>query len=105
MSGNNEARDQRAARRAGPPQRHNNENQENIPPNINNITVMGAGLDTFIPTIPEVLDSDIKAKFPIQVLTPIEGKPTYKKLLNCERELGENALTVEVPFGAGTEDA
>ena len=39
MSGNNEARDQRAAHRAGPPQRHNNENQENIPPNINNITV------------------------------------------------------------------
>ena len=94
MSSSNQARDERAARRAAPPapgilrnnqaQRHNNENQENIPPNINNITVVGAGLDTFIPTIPDISDSDIKAQFPIQVLTPIEGKPTYKKLLNCE---------------------
>ena len=58
-------------------------------------------MDTFIPTIPEAVDSDIIAKFPMQVLTPIDGKPTYEKLLNCEQELGENALTVEVPFGGG----
>ena len=55
-----QARDDRAARRAGLPEgilrngqnNHNNENQENIPPNINHINAMGAGLDTFIPTIP-----------------------------------------------------
>ena len=84
-------RDKRAARRAAQPegilragrgnqaQQHNIANQENIPPNINNITVVGAGLDTFIPTIPEVRKSDIKAKFPIQTLTVINGRPTYEK--------------------------
>ena len=100
-------RDDRAACRAGLPVgilrdgqgNHNNENQENIPPNINNITVVGAGLDTFIPTIPEVRKSDIKAKFPHQTLTVIEGRPSYEKILNCKRELGINALAVEVPFG------
>ena len=99
----------RAARRAGQPEgilqnaqlNHNNENQENIPPNINHITVVGAGLDTFIPTIPEVRESDVKAKFPHQTLTVIDGKPSYEKMLNCERELGINALAVEVPFGGG----
>ena len=67
-----QARNDRAsARHVGQPERilrggqvnHNNEDQENIPPNINNITVVGAGLDTFIPTIPEVHESDIKANF------------------------------------------
>ena len=58
-------------------------------------------MDTFIPTIPEVRESDVKAKFPHQTLTVIDGKPTYEKMLNCERELGINALAVEVPFGGG----
>ena len=62
---------------------------------------MGAGLDTFIPTIPEVRESDIKANFPHQTLTVIDGRPMYEKMLNCERELGINALAVEVPFGDG----
>ena len=104
-----QAREDRAQRRAQPEgilragrgnqaQRQNNEDQENIPPNINNITVVGAGLDTFIPTIPEVRESDIKAKFPLQTLTIIDGRPTYEKMLNCERELGKNALAVDVPF-------
>ena len=101
--------DRAAARGAGQPAGilqgrqdiHNNANQENIPPNINNITVVGAGLDTFIPTIPEVRESDIKAKFPLQNITVIDGRPTYEKMLNCERELGKNALTCEVPFGGG----
>ena len=104
-----QARDDRAARRAGSPEgslrngqiNHNNENQENIHPNINHITVVGAGLDTYIPTIPEVRESDIKTKFPHQTLTVIDGRPSYEKMLNCERELGINALAVEVPFGGG----
>ena len=48
---------------------HKHENSENIPPNINNITSVGDGLDTFLLTIPEVRESDINAKFPIQTLT------------------------------------
>ena len=62
---------------------------------------MGAGLDTFIPTNPEVRESDIKAKFPLQTLTAIDGRPAYEIMLNCERELGKNAPAVEVPFGDG----
>ena len=105
-----QARDDRANRRIGQPEgilrdgqvpRQNNVNQENIPPNINDITVVGAGLDTYIPTIPEVRETDIKAKFPLQTLTVIDGRPSYEQMLNCERELGKNALTVEVPFGGG----
>ena len=103
------ARDNCAARRAGQPEgilrggqvNHNNEDKENIPPNINNITVVEAELDTFIPTIPEVRESDIKTKFPLQTITVIDGRPTHEKMLNCERELGKNALAVEVPFGGG----
>ena len=80
-----QARNERAAARgAGQPEGilrnvQNNANQENIPPNINNITVVGGGLGTFIPIIPEVRKSDIKAKFPIQTLTVINGRPTYEK--------------------------
>ena len=31
-----------------------------------NVTVAGAGLDTYIPTIPEVKESDIKSKLKVQ---------------------------------------
>ena len=58
-------------------------------------------MDTFIPTIPEVRELDIKAKFLLQTLTVIDGRPTYEKMLNCERELGKNALAIEVAFGDG----
>ena len=79
----------------------NDENAENIPPNTVNVTVEGAGLDTFIPTIPEVRTTDITAKFKIKMLTPIEGRPTYEKMQTCENELGRNALAIQVPFGGG----
>jgi hypothetical protein len=79
----------------------NDENAENIPPNTVNVTVAGAGLDTFIPTIPEVRTTDITAKFKIKMLTPIEGRPTYEKMQTCEKELGRNALAIQVPFGGG----
>ena len=58
-------------------------NVQNEPPNAKQnsvrLTLTGAGLDTHIPTIPEVRESDIKAKFKIKILTPIEGRPTYEK--------------------------
>ena len=65
------------------------------------LTLTGAGLDTHIPTIPEVRESDIKAKFKIKILTPIEGRPTYEKMELLEKELGRNALAIKVPFVGG----
>ena len=78
-----------------------NDNQENIHPNPVQVTVSGAGLDTYIPTIPEVRESDIIAKFKVKMLTPIEGRPTYEKVELMEKELGRNALAIKVPFGGG----
>jgi len=43
-----------------------NDNQENIHPNPVQVTVSGAGLDTYIPTIPEVRESDINTKFKVK---------------------------------------
>ena len=51
---------------------NNDENTETVPPNTVNVTVAGAGLDTFIPTIPEVRTADITAKFKIKMLPPIK---------------------------------
>ena len=80
-------------------------NVQNEPPNDQQnpvrLTLTGAGLDTHIPTIPEIRESDIKAKFKIKMLTPIEGRPTYEKVELLEKELGRNALAVKVPFGGG----
>ena len=80
-------------------------NIQNEPPNARQnpvrLTLQGAGLDTHIPTIPEVRESDIKAKFKIKILTPIEGRPTYEKMELLEKELGRNALAIKVPFGGG----
>ena len=78
-----------------------NDNQENIHPNPVQVTVSGAGLDTYIPTIPEVRESDINTKFKVKRLTPIEGRPTYEKVELMEKELGRNALAIKVPFGGG----
>ena len=76
-----------------------------ISPRVNpapvNVTVAGAGLDTYIPTIPEVKQSDIKSKFKVQVLTPIEGRPTYEKMRTMILEMARNALAIQVPFGGG----
>ena len=70
------------------------------PPNIN-VTVAGAGLDTFIPTIPEVRETDIKQQFKVKLLTEIAGRPSFEAMQLCERELGRNALAIRVPFGGG----
>lgn len=71
------------------------------PAAVTNVTVIGAGLDTFIPVIPEVRETDITALFKFKTLTPISGRPTYESAQNCERELGRNALAIKVPFGGG----
>ena len=70
-------------------------------PAVTNVTVVGAGLDTFIPVIPEVRETDITALFKIKQLTPINGRPTYESANLCEQELGRNALAIKVPFGGG----
>ena len=66
-----------------------------------NITVQGAGLDTYIPRVREPKDTEIIARFPHQNLTKIEGEPNYKKLINLREEMGRNALTAKVSFGGG----
>ena len=71
--------------------------------NINpNITVRASGLDTYIPTIPKVNESDIKAKFKTDSITPIDGDSTFKKMQLAEQELVQNMLTTKVHFGGGT---
>lgn len=74
---------------------------ENLPPNINNVIIRDTGLYTVTRTIPEISKTDIKTRFNIKMLTPIEGKPTYESMIKCERELRRNALAIEVSFGAG----
>ena len=66
-----------------------------------NIVVRASGLDSFLPTIRCVNESDIKAKFPHQHLTPIKGKPTYDTVQNLEEKLADNALTAKARFGGG----
>ena len=73
-------------------------NDENQNPNI---VVQSSGLDNYAPTIWRVNESDIKAKFPHQHLTPIEGEPAYDTVQNLEEELADNALTAKVRFGGG----
>ena len=73
----------------------NNENQNP------NIVVRTSGLDSYVPTIRRVNESDIKVEFPHQHLTPIEGEPTYETVQNLEEELADNALTAKVNFGGG----
>ena len=58
-------------------------------------------MDSVIPCIPDVNDDDVKAKFPIQVLTKIEGEPTYAGFFQLREELTQNAVAVESPFGGG----
>ena len=71
------------------------------PPAVTNVTVVGAGLDTYIPVIPEVRETDITALFKVKQLTLIEGRPTYESANLLEHELGSNALKIKVPFGGG----
>ena len=78
-----------------PPAGNNNKNQNP------NIVVRASGLDSYVPTIRRINESDIKAKFPHQHVTPVEGEPTYNSVQNLEEELADNALTAKVRFGGG----
>ena len=87
---------------------HNNENiNPNVedPPQVNpalvNVTVAGANLDVYIPTILEIRESDITSKFKVKVFIPIDRRPTYKKMRALTQELGRNALGIQVPFRGG----
>jgi hypothetical protein len=73
---------------------------ENADPNIN-VVVAGAGLDTYIPTIPDAKDADIIAKFKYKTLTKVKGKPTFESMKEITRQLGRNALAIKVSFGGG----
>jgi len=72
-----------------------------VPPTITNVTVVGAGLDTFVPVIAEVRESDITTLFKVKQLTAVHGRPTYESANVLEQELGRNALAIKVPFGGG----
>ena len=95
QEGNQRRRDLSAdARRARTQQRANIANNAVAMPaaDINNknqnpnIVVRASELDSYVPTICRVNESDIKAKFPHQHLTSIEGKPTYNTVQNLSRE-------------------
>ena len=105
QAGNPRRRDLSAdARRARTQQRTNATNNAAAMDNENqnpNIVVRASALDSYVPTIRRVNESDIKAKFPHQHLTPIEGQPTYDTVQNLEEELADNALTAKVRFGGG----
>ena len=78
--------------------------QEKVPPNVMNAIIKGAVLNVFIPTIPEVQETNILQQFKIKALTEIEGRTSYNAIKFCERELGRNALAIKVPFGGGKRD-
>ena len=72
------------------------------PPASNvNVKVDGAGLDTFVPVIPDVRTEDIKELFKVKYLTKLDGEPTHDWLETIEKEMGRNALAVECSFGGG----
>jgi hypothetical protein len=73
-------------------------NDGNADPNIN-VVVAGAGLDTYIPVIPDAKDANIIAKFKYKTLTKIKGKPTFESMKEITRQLGRNALAIKVSFG------
>ena len=64
-------------------------NNENIDPNVGdpqqvspapvNVTVAGVGLDIYVPTIPEIRESNIRSKFKVKVLTPLMDAQHTKK--------------------------
>ena len=72
----------------------------NLQPNVN-VKVDGAGLDTFVPVIPDVRTEDIKELFKVKYLTKLDGEPTHDWLETIEKEMGRNALAVECSFGGG----
>ena len=92
----------RSPRKYGPTERNINLNIPiNLQPN-SNVKVNGAGIDTFVPVIPEVRTEDIKELFRVKYLTKLDGEPTHDWLETVEKELGRNFLAVKCSFGDGT---
>ena len=58
-------------------------------------------MDNIIPRIREVTAEEVLAKFPIQILTKIEGEPTYGGFYQLREEVTENMLAIDSPFGGG----
>ena len=91
----------RSPRKYGPTERNINLNIPiNLQPN-SNVKVNGAGIDTFVPVIPEVRTEDIKELFRVKYLTKLDGEPTHDWLETVEKELGRNSLAVKCSFGGG----
>ena len=72
----------------------------NLQPNVN-VKVDGAGLDTFVPVIPEVRAEDIKELFKVKYLTNLRGEPSFDWIEMIEPELARNALAVKYSFADG----
>jgi len=66
-----------------------------------NITISGGGLDNLIPTVRDVKEANLLARFKTQTLTTIDGEPTFASVAKLEQELASNALTMKVSFGGG----
>ena len=58
-----------------------------------------SALDNYIPTVRRVNEADLKARFTLQHLTPIDGEPTFASMQRVEEELAANSLTSKVSFG------
>ena len=85
------------------PSRNQNQNPNipiNLQPNVS-VKVDGAGLDTFIPVIPDVRTENIKELFKVKYLTKLDGEHTHDWMEMVETELGRNALAVKCSFGGG----
>ena len=65
------------------------------------LVVCTSGLDNYIPTVRRVNEADLKARFTLQHLTPINGEPTFSSMQRVEGELASNLLTLKVSFGGG----
>ena len=61
-----------------------------------------SGLDTYIPTIHKVNESNTKAKFKTDSITPIDGDPTFENMQLAEQELARNALTAKMHVRDGS---
>ena len=70
----------------------------NLQPNVN-VKVDGAGLDTFVPVIPEVRTEDTKELFKVKCLTKLEGEPIHVWMEKVMKELGRNSIAVKCSFG------
>ena len=78
-------------------------NDKNQNPNISNIC--SSGLDNYVPTIRRVNESNIKTRFKMQHLAPINGKPVFAQIQNLREALTRNALTAKIRLWGGRKDA